>query len=93
MLSGLREAARALQLLRGPAGVDAAALVGSRTETLSKTDKRKRMEGERGRQTVEGQADMGWQTWAGTNTYTYTKHDLCEVGVGVGVARGDGRSQ
>ena len=45
MLSGLREAARALQLLRGPAGVDAADLVSSRTETLSKTDKRKRMQG------------------------------------------------
>jgi hypothetical protein len=46
MLSGLREAARALQLLRGPAGADAAALVASRTQTLSKTDKRKRLEGE-----------------------------------------------
>jgi lysine-specific histone demethylase 1 len=49
MLSGLREASRALQLLRGPAGADAAALVASRTQTLSKTDKRKRMEGEEGR--------------------------------------------
>lgn len=45
MLSGLREAARAVQLLRGPAAADAAALVSSRTETLSKTDKRKRLEG------------------------------------------------
>lgn len=45
MLSGFREAARALQLLRGPAGADAAALVASRTQTLSRTDKRKRLEG------------------------------------------------
>ncbi len=45
MLSGLREAARAVQLLRGPAGAEAADLVASRTETLSKSDKRKRLEG------------------------------------------------
>lgn len=45
MLSGLREAARVLQLLRGPDAADAAALVSSRTQTLSKTDKRKRAEG------------------------------------------------
>jgi hypothetical protein len=57
MLSGLREASRAVQLLRGPAGADAAALVASRTQTLSKTDKRKRMEGE------ERGLDEGADAW------------------------------
>jgi lysine-specific histone demethylase 1 len=47
MMSGLREAARALQLLRGPDDADAAALVSSRTQTMSKTDMRKRMAGVR----------------------------------------------
>ncbi|KAF6248442.1 flavin-containing amine oxidoreductase-domain containing protein [Scenedesmus sp. NREL 46B-D3] len=38
MLSGMREAARALQLLRGKGGDSDAGLVSSRTETLSRTD-------------------------------------------------------
>jgi hypothetical protein len=46
LLSGLREGSRALQLLRGPAGAAAADLVISRTEALSKADKRKRLQGE-----------------------------------------------
>lgn len=43
-MSGLREAARALTLLRGPEDT-AADLVASRTQTLSKSDKRKYLEG------------------------------------------------
>jgi hypothetical protein len=46
MLSGMREAGRALQLLRGKGDDSEAGLVSSRTATLSRADKRKRQEEE-----------------------------------------------
>jgi hypothetical protein len=46
MLSGMREAARALQILRGKGDDGDAGLVSSRTQTLSRADKRKRQEEE-----------------------------------------------
>ncbi|KAF8072835.1 LDL3 [Scenedesmus sp. PABB004] len=48
MLSGMREATHALNLLRGADGRSAAELVGARTQTLSRADKRKREEDEAG---------------------------------------------
>jgi hypothetical protein len=50
MLSGMREAARALQFLRGKGDDGDAGLVSSRTQTLSRADKRKRRQEEEGEQ-------------------------------------------
>ncbi|WIA28969.1 hypothetical protein OEZ86_011504 [Tetradesmus obliquus] len=55
MLSGMREAARALQLLRGKGDDSEAGLVSSRTETLSRADKRKRRK-------EEEEEEAGWES-------------------------------